>query len=247
MDALTTRARAAHADAWEAQGRLRAPYGGGAAELRGIRLSAAGIAQPQWNNGDVTAADADIEGARAFFGARATPWGVRVPPELPWTRGRLLFRIRMMALPACAFEPAGPVAGLTLAAATSADLDTLTRLDAAAFGSNPEIGRRWTEPLLGAPAATVALATHAGLPVATGYSLRTNGRAGPCLYVAAIAVAHAARRRGIGSAVTSWLLERGFAAGAELAHLHPDTDAAARIYARLGFTETAGLDVYVDL
>jgi hypothetical protein len=38
----------------------------------------------------------------------------------------------------------------------------------------------------------------------------------------------------------------GFA-GAELAHLHPDSDSAARLYARLGFVETPGLDVYVDL
>jgi predicted GNAT family acetyltransferase len=36
-------------------------------------------------------------------------------------------------------------------------------------------------------------------------------------------------------------------AGAELAHLHADTPAAARVYARLGFEDTGGLDVYVDL
>ena len=56
----------------------------------------------------------------------------------------------------------------------------------------------------------------------------------------------AARRRGVGAALSSWLLERGFAAGAELAHLNPDTDEAARLYGRLGFTETPGLDIYVE-
>jgi hypothetical protein len=36
-------------------------------------------------------------------------------------------------------------------------------------------------------------------------------------------------------------------ADVELAHLHPDSDAAARLYARIGFVETPGFDVYVDL
>ncbi|MGH6623605.1 MAG: GNAT family N-acetyltransferase, partial [Burkholderiaceae bacterium] len=62
-----------------------------------------------------------------------------------------------------------------------------------------------------------------------------------------VGVLERARRRGVGSALTSWLLERAFADGATLAHLNPDSDAAARLYARLGFVETAGLDVYTDL
>lgn len=56
-----------------------------------------------------------------------------------------------------------------------------------------------------------------------------------------------ARGRGVAAAMSSWLLAAGFTAGAELAHLHPDTDATARIYARLGFVETGGLDVYVEV
>jgi predicted GNAT family acetyltransferase len=47
--------------------------------------------------------------------------------------------------------------------------------------------------------------------------------------------------------MSAWLLERGFAEGARLAHLHPDTDTAARVYARLGFTPAGALDIYVDL
>ena len=35
--------------------------------------------------------------------------------------------------------------------------------------------------------------------------------------------------------------------GATLAHLSPDTEDAARVYARLGFVETPGFDIYVDL
>jgi hypothetical protein len=35
--------------------------------------------------------------------------------------------------------------------------------------------------------------------------------------------------------------------GAEIAHLNPDTHAAARIYERLGFTELPGHDIYIEL
>ena len=65
--------------------------------------------------------------------------------------------------------------------------------------------------------------------------------------MAGVAVLVEARRRGVGAAMSSWLLERGFAAGAELAHLNPDTDTAARLYGRLGFTELPGHDIYVEL
>ena len=51
----------------------------------------------------------------------------------------------------------------------------------------------------------------------------------------------------MGGALCSWLLERRLTAGAALAHLSPDSDDAARLYARMGFAETAGLDVYVEL
>jgi len=165
-----------------------------------------------------------------------------VPAELPWAHGRKLFRMRLMGLAAEAFVPAPSVPGLGIRAATRADLDTVVSLDAAAFGGEPQ--RAWTEPQLGAAPVETALATLDGEPVATAYAIRSDGRAGPCLYLAGVGVVPHARRRGIGAAVSSWLLERGFAAGAGLAHLHPDSDAAARVYARLGFRETAGFDVY---
>ena len=62
-----------------------------------------------------------------------------------------------------------------------------------------------------------------------------------------VAVLPEARGRGVGAATCAWLLARGVAAGATLAHLHPDDDDAARLYGRLGFVETGGLDVYVDV
>jgi GNAT superfamily N-acetyltransferase len=208
---------------------------------------ASGLPHPQWNNGDVTAADADLEGARAFYAERGVPWGVRVPAEMEWQHGRLLFRKRLMGVTAADFHPAPAVEALEIRPAQRGDLDDVVRVGAAAFEEAPEVERSWTTPHIGADGITVAVATVDGVPVGTGGAVQTSGWAGPCVYVAGVAVVESARGRGIAAAITSWLSARGFAAGAELAHLHPDNDAGARLFARLRYVETPGLDVYVDV
>lgn len=232
---MRERVRTAHGDAWQVHGALRA----GAEERRGIRLMASGLDHPQWNNADVTAADADIAGAAEWYAQRGVPWGMRVPRELPWTHGRFLFEKRLMGLEPGAFVPAAP-ADVRVAD----DLDTVVAIDAAAFESEPAHG--WLAPQFAAPRFETALAYLDGEPVGTGYSVRSDGRAGPCLYIAGVAVLPGARGRGIGTALTAWLIERGFARGATLAHLHPDDDGAARLYARLGFVEVPGFNVFVN-
>jgi len=99
--------------------------------------------------------------------------------------------------------------------------------------------------LLDHPDTTVAVATPDGAAVATGPVLGSEGWAEPAGYVSGIRVEPAARRRGVAAAVTSWLMEQ--AGDVHLWHLHPDTDAAARIYERLGFVEVDSFDIYVDL
>jgi predicted N-acetyltransferase YhbS len=242
-----SRVQVAHADAWQAEGRLREPYGGGALEVRGLRLMASGLAGPQWNSGDVTAPDADLAAARAFYAARGAAWGLRVPTGLPWRHGRRLKTLRLMAVEHEAFAPAPLPPGVEINAADEDDLETVLAIDAEAFGEDPDEERRWIAPRLGADGIATALATLDGEPVGTGLAIRTDGRAGPALYVAGVAVAAAARGRGIGAAVSSWLVAGGLEHGARFAHLHADNDPAARVYARLGFAEAAGLDIYVDL
>src|SRR4051794_15858428 len=137
-------AYAAHADAATVEGTLR----GGAATLPGIRVSSSGLPEPQWNTADVTAPDADVAAARAFF--EDLPFGLRVPYEFPWDIGRRLFRQPLMALGAGALVPPAGVPGLTIRAAGTADLDAVLAVDAAAFESEVEAGRPWAAPHLGA-------------------------------------------------------------------------------------------------
>ena len=205
---------------------------------------ASGLAHPQWNHGTVTAADADLEGARDFYAALGVPWAVQVPAGMPWSAGRRLFGLRLMGLPVADFVPAPPVPGLAIREAGMEDFELVRCLDATVF---EEDAGPWLAGQLGRAPCVSALASLDGEPVAHAYSLFSDGAAGPCVYLAGVGVLAAARRRGVGAAISSWLLERGFAAGAELGHLHPDSDLAARVYARLGFVETAGFDVYVNL
>jgi GNAT superfamily N-acetyltransferase len=244
---LAARIRTAHADAWAAEGALRAPAGGGALALTGIRVMASGLPQPQWNAADVTSPYPDIEAARAFYAERGLPLGVRVPAGMPWNAGRHVLDLRLMGLRPRAFAPADEVPGLALRVAGPADLETVLDLDAAAFGDDREVTRPWIEPHLTAPGVTVALAELDGEPAATAYSLRSDGAAGPCVEVSGVAVARPLRRRGIAAAISSWLLTDGFAGGARLAHLQADTGAAARVYARLGFVDAGVLRVFEDV
>ena len=246
---LDARVRTAHADAWAVEGMLREPQGGGTAALRGIRVMASGLPHPQWNGADVTGPDADLEGARAFYAARRVPWGVRVPVGDPVGRRPAPVpdaadgprRGRASGRPPDVPEPRAARGG------AGRHRRRCWRSTARRSGSIPRIQRPWLEPHLDAPAITVALAELAGEPVGTAYALRSDGAAGPAVFLAGVAVAEPARRRGIAAAMSSWLLARAFAGGARLAHLHPDTDDAARVYARLGFADAGALDIYVDL
>jgi len=249
---LDARVHAAHGDAWQVEGRLRSQLGGGALELPGIRLMASGLPHAQWNSGDVTDAGAiDWPQVRAWYAARANgtgvPWGVRVAADVPFGQGRHVLRKRCMALLPAERRTTPAAEGIRLRAANRADLDTVTRIDAEAFGAPPDEVRPWIAPHLGADRCTVGIAELTNAPVGIATSLMTDDRAGPAIGIFGVGVLAAARRRGVATALTDWLLARGFAGGATLAHLNPDSEAAARLYRRLGFVETRGLDIYAGL
>jgi ribosomal protein S18 acetylase RimI-like enzyme len=233
--------RAAHGDAWQVLGVLDT------AELPGVRLMATGLPHPQWNNGDVDdPADVDIAAVRRWYDDRGVPWGMRLPEAAPWPHGRKLFTKRLMGLGSDAFVPTSRPPGVVVREATSADFDDLVHIDATAFEESPALQRPWLDLVMRHPAVTVAVAELDGTPVGCGEVTRSDGRAGPAGYVAGIAVLPEARRRGIAAAITSWLVAKTRDDGAEIWHLHPDTDEAARIYQRLGFVEVDGFDVYID-
>lgn len=121
--------------------------------------------------------------------------------------------------------PADP-AGLDVSVAGPDDIEDYVRVDAAAFGED-DTGetRMWTRPLVGAAGFRLLLARLEGEPVG---------------------VLATARRRGVGAALVADAVRWGLGAGANLAWLNPDPEAAVRLYSRLGFEETGGFDVYVD-
>lgn len=252
MSPLDARVHTAHGDAWQAEGRLRASLGGGAADLPGVRLMASGLPFAQWNNGDVTDAGLfRVDDVRAWYAKRANgrgvPWGVQVPAATTFAHGRRVFRKRCMGLSAERFRAARWPDGVDIRAAGPADVDAVAAIDAAAFDAPLGPTRQWVQPHLGAPGFTVALATLQGIAVGIAIANLTDDRAGRCAGIFGVGVLEGARRRGIGGAMTSWLLERAFAEGVGLAHLNPDSEHAASLYAQLGFVECAGLDVYTDL
>jgi len=237
----TTWVREAHGDAWQTLAIATEM-------LPGVRLSATGLPHPQWNNGDVDdPAAVDIEAVRSWYVGLGVPWGMRVPQDGEWRHGRHLFTKRLMGVTPDAFVAADDVPGLVVRAAGTEDLEAALRVDAIAFEESPEVERPWLQLLMAHPAVTVAVAELDGEVVATGSVTVSDGRAGRSGYVAGICVLPQARRRGIGAAISSWLTRAAVDEDAALCHLHPDTDAAAAIYRRLGFVEVGGLDIYVEI
>jgi GNAT superfamily N-acetyltransferase len=252
LNALSARVLTAHADTWQAQGRLRRRFGGGTHELPGVRLMASGIEQAQWNGGDVhDVGRLEVAAVAAWYAkladGKGLPWGLRVPEGVRISGCKLLLRQRCMAVTPERFHvlpaPGAPPA-IDLELAGPADVDAVTAVDAAAFGGDAALLRRWIAPQLGAPGFTVALARLRGKPVGAATAVHTRSLAGAALGLFGVGVVPHLRRRGIATALTAWLIARGWADGATLAHLNPATDEATRLYTRLGFVETAGIDIY---
>jgi GNAT superfamily N-acetyltransferase len=247
MSDLVVRAFAMHSAAWQVRGRIRAGDGGDTGRVRGMELMVSGLRQPQWDAADVLASDADVEAARAWYAERGIDrFGARIPASLDWQRGRHLFRKPLMALAPADFRTAPLPDGIRIRTATPGDLDAVVAVDADAYEYDDlALGRAWAAPSLEHPhEVTAAIAVDVdGVPVGGGHVVHAGGAG----VIAAVAVAERARRQGIGSAVSSWLVERALEQDAELVVLDPDDDRAAHVYARLGFEPAGAFDVYADL
>jgi GNAT superfamily N-acetyltransferase len=240
------RVRWAHGDAWQVQGELRRRFGGAASVLPGARLMASGLPEAQWNNADVHDPDeADPEALARWYAERgAPPWGMRVAAGATWAYGSFLFRKGLMFVEPSSFTPLPRAHDITIAVVSPGELGLVSKLDAAAYGGSPDARRPWWEPLLASSDVTVAVALMADVPMGVGYTVRSNGWAGPVALAAGLGTTPHARRRGIGSALGSWLIARAFEHGAELVHATA-LSSATTLPRAWGFTETPGLDVYV--
>ena len=219
---------------------------GARASARGVRMMASGLA-PEWSNtADVSSPDADAVAIAEFYASRGLRYGVRVPAGMAWAHGERVLRLRLMFVLCGVLAPVEPPPFVQIEAAGPRDLDGVVAVDCAAFGSEPATVGPWIEGLVRAPddAVTFACARRGEAIVGVGYAIHANGVSGSSAGIGGIGVVPDARRRGIGAALTTWLVRRSFAAGAELAQLAADDEHAVRLYSRLGFVETGSLDVY---
>ena len=184
-DDLTERVRAAHADAWELEGRARQPFGGGVARIPGARLMASGIAQAKWNNADISDASVDVTAIRRWYESRGVPWGMRVPLEITLDFGEPLFVKRCVVLLPGAL-PSTP--RMSVSARREPDPAAYAALEAAAFVYDESEARAWVQPQFAHAAFGHWVATIAGTPAAIGTTIRTDGDAGRASYLTGLAL-----------------------------------------------------------
>jgi len=220
------RVRAAHADAWEAEGRARAAYGGGAARVRGARLMASGLPAAKWNNADVTGADLDVGAVRRWYAERAVPWGLRVPVELSVELGRPLFVKRCFGLRRTGFRPASRPPELLLRQAGGSEGGRFASV----------FGRRGFEHWV---------ARRDGEVAAVATAVWSHGAAGPAVMLTGLAAVAGTTPAAL-PALATVVLERAFAAAPQaLAHSHAEPGEDVTWLVRLGFSEVPGLLVRV--
>ena len=242
---LTHLVRTAHGDAWEVEGRLRTPYGGGAARVRGARLMASGIKQPKWNNADATASDVDLEALTAWYSARDLPWGMRVPLELTVELGTPLFVKRCAGLLLEAFPgSANQLGDVRVRRCEPGFATAYAGLDASVFGSDLAESQAWVYPQFDAPGFRHWIAEVGGMPVGIATTVRSNGEAGPAAYLCGLGALPGSPPEAL-DCLVAVAIGDAFDAGADLVHANPDDDASMQRLAALGAIEVPGFLVRV--
>lgn len=238
---LSEQVRQAHGDAWQAEGLVRVPYGGGVGRVRGARLMASGIRTPKWNNADITSGDPDLEALTDWYRARDLPWGIRVPLELDIGLGTPVFVKRSFGLRRLTAD-AVDMAGIEIRLATKDDLQAYVAVDSAAFGEDAGLSRQWVEPTLGHPGFNHWIAFSADQPVGVVEVVATDEEAGPAAMVGGLGVESGWEDRGIERQLAHRAIAHAFENGAKLVHAH---DQDAKLCITLGFVEVPGFLIRV--
>jgi hypothetical protein len=239
--------RTAHADAWQVEGRLREPYGGGVCTVRGARAMASGIKTPKWNNADVTHQQVDVEALRAWYAARGMPWGLRIPLELSLAVGEPLFVKRCMGLVVSSgaesrLRRLGPAGGVEVRRIRADERDRFVALEVAAFGDDPATARAWLAPQFGVAGFDHWVAELAGATVGSAASVRSDELAGPAVMMTGMAAVPGADARLVKAQLSAQISAQAAPAGpgATLVHVYPDDDEEAAAFAAVGFLEVPG-------
>ena len=239
--------RTAHADAWQAEGRLREPYGGGVCAVRGARAMASGIRTPKWNNADVTHEQVDLEALSAWYGSLGMPWGLRVPLEISLAVGEPLFVKRCMGLLASTGAESGlrlfdSPGGVQVRRIGADERDRFVALEVAAFGDDPATARAWLAPQFGVAGFDHWVAGIAGTTVGSATSVQSDEFAGPAVMVTGMAALPGADARLVKAQLSAQISAQAVPAapGATLVHVYPDDDEEAATFAAVGFIEVPG-------
>jgi len=189
--------------------------------------------------------DAAVADAEAILRRNGMPFGISVladrhPSVDAAVRAgghRVLFEEPAMSARVADLAPVTVPPGVRFAEAGAGDLEAVAALDALAFDGDIEISRgMYSRGLL--DVARVVTATEAGRIVGVATGVPTGELVG----VFGVAVAPAARRRGIGAALTRAVARAG--EGSETAWLFARAE-AAHVYERLGFREVGRNQVWV--
>ena len=239
--------RTAHGDAWQAEGRLREPYGGGACAVRGARAMASGIRTPKWNNADVTHEQVDLEALSVWYGSRGMPWGLRVPLEISLAVGEPLFVKRCMGLLASsgaesALRPLDRAGGVQVRRIRADERDRFVTLEVAAFGDDLTTTRAGLAPQFGVAGFDHWVAELAGTTVGLATSVQSDELAGPAVMVTGMAALAGADAGLVKAQLSAQISAQAVPAGpgATLVHVYPDDDEEAAAFAAVGFIEVPG-------
>lgn len=237
------RVRAAHADAWEVEGRARTRDGGGSARVRGARLMASGLPDARWNNADIEAADVDLDAVRAWYASRAVPWGIRVPEGLPVDLGRPLFVKRCLAMFAGDLTDDEVAVAARLRLVRADGSARFAAAEAAVFDTSVQLAARWVRPVLGAPGFAHWIAERDGRPVAVATTVASAADAGPAVMLTGLGSLPGAPPGVCRSLARSAILAALDAEPDALVHTHVDPHDDRALHDDLGFVDVTGLQV----